>query len=184
MIDLSKLRRGDLVLVHSPLRSDGSGLGSSASGLYVVLEVGAAAASVVPAASLHSSQNHKVRAADIVAHVRAFVVNEDLLPRGKPMDLASVPAAQAHPVAHDEPAPAEPQLIKLRIINPRPGGYGITRPGDQTRGVAQVTTVYKAGELAFVDGAGQAHHDIEVDSRDASQFLEVDGAYRPREEHS
>ncbi len=165
-VDIRKLRRGDWIQVESPLRSDGTGIGGSSAGVYVVLEVDADAdaACAVPIGQVRAGQV-QVRSRDILSVVRANDVAGDALPKSSIRLRKAAPKVEvAAPV--EEPAP---KMVKVLVIN-RTAAIEITRLGRQ-RGEKVTTTRYEPGRVVFVDRAGQPHVEFEVDSRDADQVL-------------
>jgi hypothetical protein len=169
-VALDKARRGDWTQVESPLRSDGTGIGGSSAGVYVLLEVKADidAASAVPIGSVRGGQV-QLRARDILSLMRPLGVDLDALPKSV-IELRPAPKVEAP----SEPEPLPVRMVKVLIIN-HPGPIEVTRLGH--RGQKPTTTRYEPGAATVVDKAGQVHHPFLVDSRDVDQILSVQPAY-------
>jgi len=112
MIPLSKLKIGDEVLIYAPSR-----FGGSSTGWYIVVELGTAAAAVMPA-DLNPGQGFKVHEGDFVAVRRPIAVDVDALPPSKPLDLETMPASKLEPAAPAVEARPRRRVL-VRIINPR-----------------------------------------------------------------
>lgn len=163
-VDLAKVRRGDLVLVYSPARPNGAGLGDWSSGLHVVLDVGAGGVSVVPAATLSSSQNFKAGAGDIAAVIRPSLVDVGALPTSKPMDLEKMPAPPPAPIdRRPEPAPGKPTTV--HVINRSSDVEFFSRYFGRT-------VHYEIGGVVGRREDGQLVRAFDnVDSNDVAQFI-------------
>jgi hypothetical protein len=96
--NIKSIKRGDYVMIHSPIR-----LGSWASGLFVVLETGEGGVSVVPAATLASGNNFRVDGEDIISVLRPQMVDATRLPTGRKMDLG-IKAVVAAPTERPDEA--------------------------------------------------------------------------------
>jgi hypothetical protein len=166
-VDLAKVRPGDLVLVYSPMRGDGSGQGSSANGLYLVLKVGATHAEVIPT-SLDQSRTSIVRATEIKGLWRAFAGDIEELPV-RPMDLdRPIPVP---PPAAPAPEPEPVETIAVIAVN-RTWAVAVTRPKTATS--PQVTNTYKPGRIVAYDSAGQPHVEFVIDRLDLDLFRHID----------
>lgn len=163
-VDLAKVKRGDVVLIYSPARPDASGLGDWSSGLHVVLDVGAAGVSVVPAATLDSAHNFKARAVDIAAVIRPSVVDVAALPASKPMDLETMPAPPpAALVRHPEPVPGRP--VTIHVIRRNSDVEFFSRYFGRT-------VHYEIGAVVGRREDGQLVRAFDnVDSNDVAQFI-------------
>jgi len=140
-IETSKLRPGDLVIVYSPSRPDGSGLGGSSSGMYLVIESSDYFANVVPADSLNQAYALKVASADIVAHVRPASADVGKLPPARAFDLSAPASVAVTATAPD----AEPEAadVLLHVVEAGRQFYELSKAGAR-RGSSE-TVRYERG---------------------------------------
>jgi hypothetical protein len=108
--DLGKVKRGDLVVVHSQARS--------AHGLFVVLAVGKAWFEAVPADMQSSMQRNKLQPSDIAIHI-AGAGGPTLTAASGTMDLDTPPAAKVEATAPVEEV-APPTFVRIRVTAPQP----------------------------------------------------------------
>jgi len=113
VIDVAKLRPGDLVLVRPAV---GSPISGTRPALFVVLDASSQFAAVVPAAGLNvEAETARIAGADIVAVYKASAVDTAAVPaRQTPLDLAPQPAPDtaAAVVADVEP---KPELVMVSV---------------------------------------------------------------------
>lgn len=176
-ISTAALKPGDLVLVYSPARPDGSGIGGDASGLYVVMEASAYYANVVPAATFNSAYMLKVQAADIVATIRPDAVEIAKLPPKREMDLSTPPRPPAPPAP--PPAPAEKPTVIVHVVDADRRFYEMSRAG--VKRYSTETISYERSADPVPCGSGrQPHYTVLLRRSDVGRFIgATPGAHEP-----
>jgi len=117
IIDLAKLKVGELVVVNSQARS--------ARGLYLVTGKGAAWFKAVPVDTFNPASEAKLLATDIVAHFPAAAVNAEALPASRDFDLDTPRRPKLEPPAPKPEPPTE--FLLVSVPNPARRSYEMVR---------------------------------------------------------
>ncbi len=109
MSDIAKVKRGDLVVVESPARSE--------HGTLVILAAGKVFFEAVPAHMERNSQRSKLLVADIAVHIAGTA--GPALPAASGMDLDTPPPAKVEVTTPAEQLPS-PEFVRIRVTQPQP----------------------------------------------------------------